>query len=191
MDCRVKPGNDSVCQCSHRELHDAGKSTRFPLRAVTERLSASRSCAVGASEFRGGARERRTVSAADRGHRRDALPAGIRNARSTKTSPGSASLGRSRFGGSRCTCPNTAKRCGRLERDGLLYPAFESRAEIAQLVQEREAPPRRGRAIRTARRCIRVMRSRAPIAERKALIESGAPYALRLDMAAAGARAGR
>ena len=55
-------------------------------------------------------RERRAVSAADRGHRYDALPARIRNARSTRTLPGSASPGRSRFGDSRCTCPNTAKR---------------------------------------------------------------------------------
>ena len=76
----------------------------------------------------------------------------------------------------------------RLERDGLLYPAFESRSEIAQLVQASEgtpwprdpdgAPLYPGHA-----------RSRSP-AERNALIASGAPYALRLDMAAALARCG-
>lgn len=77
----------------------------------------------------------------------------------------------------------------RLQGEGLLYPAFESRAEIARLVAERDrqgvwprdpdgAPvyPGRGRSI-------------AP-GERDALIASGAPYALRLDMAAAMAKAG-
>jgi glutamyl-Q tRNA(Asp) synthetase len=75
----------------------------------------------------------------------------------------------------------------KLERDGLLYPAFESRSEIAQLVRERGdqwprdpdgAPLYPGHA-----------KSRS-LAERNALIASGAPYALRLDMAAALARCG-
>jgi glutamyl-Q tRNA(Asp) synthetase len=71
---------------------------------------------------------------------------------------------------------------------GLLYPCFESRAEIARLVVEREArgawprdpdgaPLYPGDA------------KRLPAGERIRLIESGAPYALRLDMAAAMARA--
>jgi glutamyl-Q tRNA(Asp) synthetase len=73
---------------------------------------------------------------------------------------------------------------------GLIYPSFESRAEIARLIAEREkeapwprdpdgAPlyPGRGRAL--------------PPEEQARLMESGAPYALRLDMAAACARAGR
>lgn len=73
----------------------------------------------------------------------------------------------------------------RLAREGLLYPAFESRAEIARMVDEKDragawprdpdgAPlyPGMGRA--------------SPDAE----LASGAPYALRLDMAAAIARAG-
>jgi glutamyl-Q tRNA(Asp) synthetase len=78
-----------------------------------------------------------------------------------------------------------------LERDGLIYPAFESRAEIARLVAAREAGgvpwprdpdgsplyPGQGREIsgdESARR-----------------IAAGEPYALRLDMAAACARAGQ
>ena len=72
---------------------------------------------------------------------------------------------------------------------GLVYPAFESRAEIARLVAEREvqgawprdpdgAPLYPGNAKRLAPD------------ERAARIESGAPYALRLDMDAALARAG-
>ena len=49
---------------------------------------------------------------------------------------------------------------------------------------------RRGRAIPTARRSIPARRSRCPLTSATRLIESGAPYALRLDMAAACARAG-
>lgn len=77
----------------------------------------------------------------------------------------------------------------RLEAAGLLYPAFESRAEIARLVaaREREAPsprdpdgaplyPGEGRTL--------------PAHERQARIAAGAPFALRLDVAAAQLRSG-
>ncbi len=78
----------------------------------------------------------------------------------------------------------------RLMSFGLVYPAFESRAEIARQVAEREAggswprdpdgaPLYPGSARLLAR------------AERDRLFESGAPYALRLDMAAAISRAGK
>src|SRR5271165_1842778 len=73
---------------------------------------------------------------------------------------------------------------------GLVYPSFESRAEIARLVAQREnsgpwprdpdgAPlyPGAGKEL--------------SLRQRARLIEQGAPYALRLDMAAAVARAGR
>lgn len=72
----------------------------------------------------------------------------------------------------------------RLAALGLVYPAFESRAEIAKLVAAREAdgPWRRDP-------------DGAPLypgdaksllaSERSRLIDTGAPYALRLDMAAA------
>jgi glutamyl-Q tRNA(Asp) synthetase len=67
---------------------------------------------------------------------------------------------------------------------GLVYPSFESRAEIAKLVRQREesgpwprdpdgAPLYPGSA------------KSLPAALRTKLFESGAPYALRLDMAAA------
>jgi glutamyl-Q tRNA(Asp) synthetase len=72
---------------------------------------------------------------------------------------------------------------------GLIYPAFESRTEIARLIaeQEKRAPwprdpdgaPRYPGTARTLR-----------LDERARLLRSGAPYALRLDMAAACARAG-
>jgi glutamyl-Q tRNA(Asp) synthetase len=76
-----------------------------------------------------------------------------------------------------------------LEALDLVYPSFESRAEIARLVEQREAdggwprdpdgaPLYPGGAKRLSRE------------ERARLIESGAPYALRLDTEAAIARAG-
>ncbi|MBI3433647.1 MAG: tRNA glutamyl-Q(34) synthetase GluQRS [Proteobacteria bacterium] len=75
----------------------------------------------------------------------------------------------------------------RLDAMGLVYASFESRAEIARLAAARAAPwprdpdgaplyPGSGRML-------------AP-AERARLIADGAPFALRLDMAAAIARAG-
>lgn len=75
----------------------------------------------------------------------------------------------------------------RFAQDGLLYPAFESRADIAQLVRDKEtaevwprdpdgAPIYPGNARDRSR------------TEREAMIQSGVPYALRLDMAAALAR---
>jgi glutamyl-Q tRNA(Asp) synthetase len=77
----------------------------------------------------------------------------------------------------------------KLDGLGLLYPSFESRSEIETLVAAREASggwprdpdgaplyPGAGTSI--------------PPAERKKRMESGAPYALRLDMAAALERVG-
>jgi glutamyl-Q tRNA(Asp) synthetase len=78
---------------------------------------------------------------------------------------------------------------GKLDAQGLIYPSFESRAEIAALVAEREqhgpwprdpdgAPlyPGDGRSLTAA--------------ERQQRIVAGDPYALRLDMATAMARMG-
>ncbi len=67
--------------------------------------------------------------------------------------PGSASPGKSRCDGSLSILTSTAPRLFRLDAVGLIYPSFESRAEIAAVVAEREAV---GRAIRTARRFIPV-----------------------------------
>jgi glutamyl-Q tRNA(Asp) synthetase len=77
----------------------------------------------------------------------------------------------------------------RLAGLGLIYPSFESRAEIARLVAQREteapwprdpdgAPLYPGAAKSLSR------------GERERLIAQGTPYALRLDMAAACAHAG-
>ncbi|HWV96699.1 MAG TPA: tRNA glutamyl-Q(34) synthetase GluQRS [Xanthobacteraceae bacterium] len=77
----------------------------------------------------------------------------------------------------------------RLAAMGLIYPSFESRAEIARMVAAREADgpwprdpdgaplyPGAGKALSTA--------------ARDRLLASGAPYALRLDMTAALAKSG-
>jgi glutamyl-Q tRNA(Asp) synthetase len=81
----------------------------------------------------------------------------------------------------------------RLEASGLVYPSFESRAEIIALVAERDAVgPRREPWPRDpdgAPLYPGTAKSLSPV-ERQRRIETGAPYALRLDMAAALARAG-
>src|SRR6187549_2206947 len=65
---------------------------------------------------------------------------------------------------------------------GLIYPSFESRAEIARLVAQREAgaPWPRDPGLTKS----------LPPDERERLIAQGTPYALRLDMEAALAHAG-
>jgi glutamyl-Q tRNA(Asp) synthetase len=82
----------------------------------------------------------------------------------------------------------------KLSAQGLIYPSFESRAEIAELVARREAEtplleapwPRDPDGVPLYPGSAKSLSSEA----RARLIESGAPYALRLDMAAACARAG-
>ena len=72
---------------------------------------------------------------------------------------------------------------------GLVYPSFESRAEIARLVAQREADAPWPRDPDGAPLYPGAAKSLSSD-ERARLLESGAPYALRLDMAAACARAG-
>src|SRR5450756_273303 len=72
---------------------------------------------------------------------------------------------------------------------GLVYPAFESRAEIARLVAEREALASWPRDPDGVPLYPGVAKRLSPDA-RARLFESGVPYALRLDMAAACAQAG-
>lgn len=76
----------------------------------------------------------------------------------------------------------------KLSAQGLIYPAFESRAEIARLVAEREREAPWPRDPDGAPLYPGTAKSLAPD-ERQRLIAQGAPYALRLDMAAAGRRA--
>ena len=77
----------------------------------------------------------------------------------------------------------------RLAAEGLIYPSFESRAEIAGLVAQREANGPWPRDPDGAPHYPGSARLFSPD-ERARLLESDAPYALRLDMAAACARAG-
>ncbi len=77
----------------------------------------------------------------------------------------------------------------KLSAQGLVYPSFESRAEIARLVAQREALgswPRDPDGAPLYPGTAKLLAAR----QRGRLLESGAPYALRLDMAAASARAG-
>ena len=77
----------------------------------------------------------------------------------------------------------------KLSAQGLVYPSFESRAEIARLVAQQDANARWPRDPDGAPLYPGAAKS-LPSGERTRLLESGAPYALRLDMAAACARAG-
>ena len=72
----------------------------------------------------------------------------------------------------------------RLEAMGLVYPSFESRAEIARLVAERENWPHDPDGAPLYPGEAKTMSA----AERRRRIDAGEPYALRLDMQAALAR---
>ena len=73
---------------------------------------------------------------------------------------------------------------------GLVYPSFESRAEITRLIAEREKEAPCLRDPDGAPLYPGTARGLSPD-EREQLLKSGAPYALRLDMAAACARVGQ
>jgi glutamyl-Q tRNA(Asp) synthetase len=77
----------------------------------------------------------------------------------------------------------------RLDACGLVYPSFETRGEIARLVAQRETGAGWPRDPDGSPLYPGNARS-LPVAERHARMQSDAPYALRLDMAAAMARAG-
>jgi glutamyl-Q tRNA(Asp) synthetase len=77
----------------------------------------------------------------------------------------------------------------KLEAQGLAYPSFESRAEIARLVEQREADGAWPRDPDGAPLYPGGAKRLSPD-ERARLLESGAPYALRLDMEAAITRSG-
>jgi glutamyl-Q tRNA(Asp) synthetase len=77
----------------------------------------------------------------------------------------------------------------KLEAQGLAYPSFESRAEIARLVEQREADGAWPRDPDGAPIYPGGAKRLSPD-ERARLLESGAPHALRLDMEATLARSG-
>ena len=77
----------------------------------------------------------------------------------------------------------------RLETQGLLYPSFESRAEVAALITERERHGAWPRDPDGAPVYPGSVNSMSPV-ERQRRVAAGERYALRLDMASAIARAG-
>jgi glutamyl-Q tRNA(Asp) synthetase len=77
----------------------------------------------------------------------------------------------------------------KLSGQGLIYPSFESRAEIARLVAARETSGTWPRDPDGVPLYPGTAKSMAP-GERQRLIEKGVPFALRLDMAAAVSHAG-
>ena len=77
----------------------------------------------------------------------------------------------------------------KLAAQGLIYPAFESRADIARLVAQRETAGPWPRDPDGAPLYPGSATTLAP-EQRARLLRSGAPFAWRLDMAAASARAG-
>ena len=111
--------------------------------------------------------------------------------RSTRIWPGSASPGRSRCAARASISTTIARRSPGSRRCGLVYPSFESRGEIAAAgapsASAATALAARSRRCAALSRC---MRARCAESERRRLIAAGEPYALRLDMAAAIARAG-
>jgi glutamyl-Q tRNA(Asp) synthetase len=78
----------------------------------------------------------------------------------------------------------------KLEAQGLIYPAFESRAEIAGLVAERESPGEAWPRDPDGAPLYPGTAKEMPPAERLQRMLTGEPHALRLDMAEAVARAG-
>src|SRR5882724_3962700 len=77
----------------------------------------------------------------------------------------------------------------KLGASGLIYPSFESRTEIARVVAQKQAGASWPRDPDGASLYPGDAKSLSPD-ERQRLIAEGVPYALRLDMAAARARAG-
>ena len=73
----------------------------------------------------------------------------------------------------------------RLEAMGLVYPSFESRAEIARLVAAREDARRLAARSRRRAALSRQREERVGRGTQSAACDAGEPYALRLDMQAA------
>jgi glutamyl-Q tRNA(Asp) synthetase len=83
---------------------------------------------------------------------------------------------------------------GHLEKMGLVYPSFESRAEIARLVAAKEAVAPRTRPWPRDPDGAPLYPGNAKVmsvSDRRRRMDAGEPYALRLDMPAAMARAGK
>ena len=119
----------------------------------------------------------------------DALPAGIRAGDLRGSRLARHALGKSRCAAKASISRIIARHWRGSDAQGLLYPSFESRAEIAALVAERErhgdlaARSRRGAAL--SRPCARNCAS-----ERRRRLAAGDAHAVRLDMTQAVAKTG-
>ncbi len=161
---------------------DRNHATRFPLRAIAERLSASRPCAVGAAQCRHGARQR--AGGCCCASRISIRPAAGRNTRrrSTKTWHGSDWPGKRRCGGNPTITTIIVPRSAVSRRWDWSIRASKA-APRSHAWSRRRRRGRRGRAIPMARRSIPAMQRSLSAADRKRRIDAGEPYALRLDMA--------
>ena len=171
---------------SHCAGHDEPRghaATRFPFRPIAEWLPASRSCVVGAVECRDGAavggRLLLRIDDIDATRCRPEYEAAIYEDLAWLGLSWAQPVWRE------SEHPGDYRAAlAKLEALGLVYPSFESRAEIAMMVAGRGA---RGHWPRDP--------DGAPLypgnakalelSERRRRIEAGEPYALRLDMAAA------
>ena len=163
-------------------------ATRFPLCPVAERLSASRPCAVGAPQRRHG--EGVAAAGSCCASRTSTPRAAGRNTkpRSMRISPGSASPGKSRCGGSRSILTTIARRWRRSRHGPRLSEFREPRRDRRSgRGRASDAPwPRDPDGVPLYPGTAKTLTA----AERAQRIASGVPYALRLDMAAALARVG-
>ena len=180
MDCRVKRGNDKEL------LHYAA---RLPLCPEPEWPASSRPCLFGAAQFRPGAQERGgrfllRIEDIDPTRCKPEFEAAIYEDLAWLGLAWEMPVRRQseHFGEYR-------RALEKLSELGLVYPSFESRAEIARLVAQRRGAWRLAARSRWRAALSRQAKRLSP-EERTRLIESGAPYALRLDMEAAIARAG-
>ncbi len=169
------PGHDE-------SLHDAAAC--LPLCAEPERLSASRPRLFGVAEFRFRAPPRRPIPAAHRGYRHRQMPARIRG----RDLPGSR-LARHRLGNAGAAAIKPSCGLSRGARQAGQSRAWSIRASKAAPRLPRwwrgGRRRRRGRAIPTGTPLYPGTAKSLAAEERGRLLQSGAPFALRLDMAAA------
>ena len=155
--------------------------SRHALRPQPDRRAASRPRLFGAHRLAAGARGRRALPAAHRGHRHPPQPAASSRRRSSRTCAGSASTGTARCAGSPSTSPTTASALDVLDARGLIYPCFCTRADIAAATDAPQGPD--GPLYPGTCRHL-------PREERRARLAAGEEHCLRLDAAQAGAEAG-
>ena len=152
-------GTEDVDARDKPAMTSGNAATRFPFCAEPERLPPSRPRLFGAAEFRPGAQDRRAISAAHRGYRRHAVPAGIRGGDLRRPR-----LARHRLGNAGAAAIGTLAELSRRGREtvGAGTDLSGLRKPRRNRAAGRTARDRRshGRAIPMARRSIRARQSR-------------------------------